>query len=339
MNRRLRIGIAGAGQRGIVHAQAFAAHGAEIVGILDSSSERAKSLAQTFGAAAVGSVEQLLGMGLDGLSICLPHSLHFDIAMKAVEKRVPLLLEKPHCVTLEESRALRAACARRGVVAMVGFTHRFFASSQKLKAVISSGGFGRIDMAVDRLIAGSLEPPAPRWYRERALAGGGIAMIGMIHSIDRLRWLLDSEIISVSALTRQSDASCDVESTALAILEFANGTQASLVGHRSSVAGHERAHHYEIFGEHLNAYCSVVSFAHQKLQFVGAVDASCETVTDDQPFNTEIREFMSALASGKIAGPDLVDAEIALGGVLAIYESARTRRPISMRKFLENPSI
>jgi len=338
MNQKIRIGIAGAGQMGIVHAQAFVAQGAEIVGVLDSRPEQAKSLAMTCGATVAGSIDQLLQMGLDGISICLPHSLHFDVAMKAAEQRVSMLIEKPHCVTLEESRALRAACARQGIVAMVGFTHRFFASSQKLKAVIGSGGFGRIEMAVDSLIAGSLKPPAPSWYRERALAGGGIAMIGMIHSIDRLRWLLDSEITSVSALTRHSDASCDVESTALAILEFANGTHASLVGHRSSVVGHERTHHYEIFGEHLNAYCSVISFTHQKLQFVGAAAGSCDTVTDDQPFNTEIKEFLSALASGRIAGPDLLDAEIALGGVLAIYESARTHRPISMRKFLENPS-
>ena len=319
---------------GIAHAQAYAAQGAEIVGIVDSNSERANSLAQAFGAAAVGSVAQLLEMGIEGLSICLPHSLHFDVAMMAVEKRVALLIEKPHCVTLEESRALRAAATRHGVVAMAGFTHRFLASSRKLKAAISSGRFGRIDLTVDHLIAGSLEVPAPRWYRERALAGGGIAMIGMIHSIDRLRWLLDSEITSVTALTRQSDSTCDVESTALALLEFDSGAQASLVAHRSPVAGHERAHHYEIFGEHLNAYCTVGSFANQQLRFVGSTDAGGETITDDQPFNTEIQAFISALDSGNRVSPDLIDAEIALGMVLAIYESAKTRQPISTRDFI-----
>ncbi len=324
---------------GIAHAQAFAAHGADIVGIADSHAERAKNLAQTFGAAAFGSVAQLLEMGLDGLSICLPHSLHFDAAMKAAENRVALLIEKPHCVTLDESRALRAACTRHGVVAMAGFTHRFLATSRRLKAAISSGRFGRIDLAVDRLIAGSLTAATPTWYRQRTLAGGGIAMIGMIHSIDRLRWLLDSEITSVTALTRQSDSTADVENTALALLEFANGTQASLIAHRSPVAGHERAHHYEIFGEHLNASCAIGSFAHQQLRFVGSADAGCETVTDDQPFLTEIQEFTSALVSGKSVSPDLMDAEIALGVVLAIYESAKTRQPISTREFIGDLSI
>lgn len=319
---------------GLAHAQAFAALGADLVGVADSHAERAQDLAQTFGAAAFGSVAQLLEMGLDGLSICLPHSLHFDAAMKAAENRVALLIEKPHCVNLDESRALRAACTRHGVVAMAGFTHRFLASSRRLKAAISSGRFGRIDLAVDRLIAGSLTAPAPRWYRERALAGGGIAMIGMIHSIDRLRWLLDSEITSVTALIRQSDSTCDVENTALALLEFASGAQATLMAHRSPVAGHERAHHYEVFGEHLNAYCSLGSFAHQQLRFVGSAETGCESFTDDQPFHTEIREFMSALESGKNASPNLMDAEIALGVVLAIYESANSRQPINLREFL-----
>jgi hypothetical protein len=78
----------------------------------------------------------------------------------------------------------------------------------------------------------------------------------------------------------------------------------------------------------------VGSFAHQQLRFVGAADVGCETVTDDQPFNTEIEEFISALISGQGASPDLVDAEIALGVVLAIYESAKMHRPISTREFI-----
>jgi len=337
MNHPLRIAIAGAGQMGVAHADAFRACGAEIVGIVDRDLERARRLAAESGAQAFGSIDEVLAEGLDAISICLPHSLHFEVAMKAAEKRIALLIEKPHCVTLEESRALRAACARHGVLAMAGFTHRFLATSRSLKAAIRSGRMGRIDLVVDRLVAGSLGSLTPGWYRERALAGGGIAMIGMIHSIDRLHWLLDSEITSVTALTRQSDTTSDVESTALALLEFANGAQAALVAHRSPVPGHERANDYEIFGERLNAYCTVGSFAHQQLRFVGGVDSGCETVTDDRPFITEIQEFTSALVSGKSVSPDLEDAEIALGVVLAIYESGKTRQSIKLREFLGSP--
>ena len=338
MPNPLRIAIAGAGQMGLAHAEAFRACGATVVAVVDRDPVRARQLAASCGAAAFGTVEEALREGPEALSICLPHSLHFDAAMAAVAQGVALLVEKPHCTTLEESRTLRQACAERGVPAMAGFTHRFLSSSLKLKAVVTSGRLGRINLAVDRLVANSLGDHAPAWYRERALAGGGIAMIGMIHSIDRLRWLLDAEITRVVALTRPPVSSDDVENTALALIEFSNGAQASLIAHRTPVTGHTRAHRYELFGEHLNASCSVGTFDHQELEFVGPDRPEREVIKDDRPFVAEIREFTSALATGRAPTPSLLDAEIALGAVLAIYESAQSRQPINLPEFLGHPA-
>ena len=159
-------------------------------------------------------------------------------------------------------------------------------------------------------------------------------MIGMIHAIDRLRWLLDVEITTVQALVQPPVSERGVENTALTLLEFANGAQASLVAHRSPVAGHQRSHRYELFGEHLNAYCSVGSFAHQELHLAGDGAGERLIVTDDTPFVAEMREFTSALVEGRAPSPNLGEAEIALGAVLAIYESARRRQPINLREFL-----
>ncbi len=337
MSEPLRIAIAGAGQMGAAHAQAFRACGTRVVAVSDLNFERAGQLATVHGATAFRTTEEALRVGVDALSICLPHSLHFSAAMAGVEAGVVLLIEKPHCITLAESRTLRAACQRRGVTAMAGFTHRFLATSLHLAAAIRSGRMGRIELAVDTLVANGLGPTAPGWYGERELAGGGIAMIGMIHSIDRLRWLLGTEIESVQAIVRPPVSDHGVENTALALLEFANGTQASLVAHRSPVAGHTRSHRYELLGERVNAYCSLNSFAHQDLHFVGTGADERLTVTDDSPFIGEMREFTSSLAEGRTPTPGLGEAEIALGTVLAIYESAQRRLPINLREFLGDP--
>jgi predicted dehydrogenase len=125
-----------------------------------------------------------------------------------------------------------------------------------------------------------------------------------------------------------------VENTALALLEFSNGAQASLVAHRSPVAGHPRTHRYELYGERLNAYGSVGSFAQQELRLSGGGVDERLTVTDDAPFLAEVREFTAALIEGRAPSPSLGEAEIALGAVLAIYESARSRQPINLREFL-----
>lgn len=334
MSRPPRIVIAGAGQMGRAHAEAFRACGAEVVAVVDRDDGRARQLAASCGAGAFGTVEEALREGADALSVCLPHSLHFEAAMAGAARRVALLIEKPHCTSLAESRELRAACARHGVLAMAGFTHRFLATSLRLKGCLDAGAMGPIDVVTDHLIANALGNGAPAWYRDRALAGGGIAMIGMIHAIDRLRWLLQAEVTEVLARTRPPASSGEVEETALVILSFANGTQASLVAHRSPVAGHERSHRYAILGRNLNAHVSVGSFSRQELEFVGPGGGSRMAVTNDRPFVTEVREFLAALAAGRAASPDLLDAEVALGVVLAIYESERTRRPVNLRDFL-----
>ena len=338
MSKKLRIAIAGAGQMGVAHAEAFRACGAEIVAVVDQDAARARQLAAACGATACRTTGEALREGPDALSICLPHSLHFEAAMEAVGADVALLMEKPHCITLDESRTLRTACAQRGVMAMAGFTHRFLATSLKLKKLVTSGRLGRIDLAVDRLVANALGDHAPAWYRDRAVAGGGIAMIGMIHSIDRLRWLLDAEITEVLALTRPPATSSEVEHTALALLEFSNGAQASLVAHRSPVPGHERSHRYELYGEKLVAHCAVGSFSHQELAIVGPGSDDRVTITDDRPFSTEIREFTSAVLTGRQASPDLLAAEVALGVVLAIYESATLRQAIDLQEFIGTTS-
>ena len=339
MPKTLRIAIAGAGQMGSVHAEAFRECGAAVVAVVDTEVARAQQLAASCGALAFRTVEEALREAPDAISICLPHSLHFEAAMAAAAQRIALLIEKPHCTSMAESRALRRVCAERNVLAMAGFTHRFLATSLKLKAAITAGLMGRIELAVDRLVANSLGPRAPSWYRDRTLAGGGIAMIGMIHSIDRLRWLLDDEITSVLALTRPPVASGEVEGTALAMIEFSRGAHASLIAHRSPVQGHQRAHRYELFGETLNASCSIGSFSDQELELVGSGGSGREAVTDDRPFVTEIQAFTAALREGRPVAPNLDDAERALAVVLALYESAQTRQPVNVDQFIDNSAV
>ena len=139
MPKAPRIAIAGAGLMGRAHAAAFQACGAEVVAVVDRDRDRARALAATCGAAARTTVEEALREEPDALSICLPHSLHFDAAMAAAAQGVALLIEKPHCTSLAESRALRGACDRHGVLAMAGFTHRFLATSRRLKASLAAG--------------------------------------------------------------------------------------------------------------------------------------------------------------------------------------------------------
>jgi len=58
------------------------------------------------------------------------------------------------------------------------------------------------------------------------------------------------------------------------------------------------------------------------------------TVTGDNPFVAEVLEFTSALVAGRPPAPDLLEAELALAAVLALYESARAGQPVRLAEFL-----
>ena len=333
MPSRLRVAIAGAGLMGRAHAAAFRACGARVVAVADPDPARAAALAAECGATACASVAEALAGRPDALSICLPHHLHYEAAALGAAHGAPLLIEKPHCVTLAESRALRALVARHGVPAMAGFTHRFLATSRRLHAALRAGRLGAVPLITDRLYAQALGPGAPAWYADHARAGGGIALIGMIHSLDRLRWLLGRDIVSVQALVPPVPEG-DVEGTALALVEFAGGTRAALVAHRSPAPGHARFHECELLGERMHARCVLGSFDHQELHLTGAGPEEHLTVTGDNPFVAEVLEFTSALVAGRPPAPDLLEAELALAAILALYESARAGQPVRLAEFL-----
>jgi 1,5-anhydro-D-fructose reductase (1,5-anhydro-D-mannitol-forming) len=64
---------------------------------------------------------------------------------------------------------------------------------------------------------------ARAWLNQRAVAGGGpVADVG-VHCIDALRFILQDEVLRVSARTTADRESGDVESAAVLSLEFSRG--------------------------------------------------------------------------------------------------------------------
>lgn len=330
----IKIGIAGAGAMGLAHANAYACHGIPIAAVADTDPLRAQTLSAAHGAQAVSSVEQLLDAGATAISVCLPHHLHLPAVLLAVRHRVPLLIEKPHCCTAAQASLIRQACRDHRQTPMVGFTHRFLRSTLQLRTRLRAGELGSIELVTDCLAAKSLGPATPAWFADPAMAGGGITMIGAIHSIDRFRWLLASDVTAVHAVCRSAHAGA-VEHLAAITLEFACGAVGSLAAYRSPAPGHERYHRYHLYGTLGQAAGAVDQFHSQQLSILSAGRSTAIDCSGDDPFATEIAEFLASLREARPPQPGLDDAELALAAVLAIYESARTGQRVLMETFMQ----
>src|SRR5947209_15920048 len=173
MTKTLRVGVAGAGFIGAVHAQALRQVAAvEVVGIADPIAAKAEPLAKATGSRVFADYAALLKAGVDVLCVCLPPALHLPAAEAAARAGAHVLMEKPIARTLAEADAMCEACRQAGVNLMVGFTHHFYPEMIEARRLVAAGAIGRPLIVLDHMsITYSFVLP---WYRDKEINGGGV---------------------------------------------------------------------------------------------------------------------------------------------------------------------
>lgn len=207
--RELRIGFVGCGRATEdLHLPALRrVDGARVVAIADSSPEaRARLKTIVPDARELSShVDLVSDPGVDVVAVCVPPFLHAEVAVAALVAGKHVYLEKPLAVTIEDAARIReAAAAARGMLAL-GFnlrSHRLVLAAREL---LAGGALGAMEMMRTSWTCGShLGREWPAWRLDRALGGGAFNEIA-VHHLDLVRFLLDDEIDSVTAMTRSDE--------------------------------------------------------------------------------------------------------------------------------------
>ena len=142
-----RVGVIGAGSIARAHLEAYAAHpDVEIVAISDINADRARAVAQEFGASRsyVDAHELLAQDDIDGVSVCTWNDSHATWAIAAVQAGKHVLVEKPIARTVAEATAIQDAVSTSDRVVQVGFVRRHSPNCQVLKSFIDAGQLGRV---------------------------------------------------------------------------------------------------------------------------------------------------------------------------------------------------
>ena len=184
---RLRIAVAGAGAFGREHLKGLGRRSdVSIVGVADPGHAAADNAVASFGAerAFADTAEMLDALRPDGLIVATPGATHLAIATAALERDVPVLLEKPVGMTAAEGDALIAAEARSKAFVLPGHILRFSAPHRQLVEIVGSGVLGPV-LAV-----------TCRKHRDDAHATGypdvDPVLMTLIHYIDVLQWATGS---------------------------------------------------------------------------------------------------------------------------------------------------
>jgi predicted dehydrogenase len=124
VTRPLRVGVIGVCALGRHHARHLAQlEGARLVGVTDIDSGRARAVAEELDTEACA-LDRLLGR-VEAVTIAVPTPAHVEVGLRALERGIPVLMEKPLAVTLEEADRLIAAAAAKGVQLQVGHIERY----------------------------------------------------------------------------------------------------------------------------------------------------------------------------------------------------------------------
>ena len=228
----MRVGVIGCGRIARNHLTALRGmEGVEVVAVMDVDAARARALGAEYGVPRAHSdLDEMLGSGVDAVTLCTPHAAHEAGVLAAARHGVHVLCEKPIALSLAEADRMVAAAAAAGVHFGVLFQRRLWPAAARIRQAIDDGRLGRpvsggVLARFNRDAAYYAEPGRGR----RASEGGGVLMTQAIHHIDLLQWFMGpARRVTGRCATLVHGDIIDVEDTAAALVEFDSGAVATV---------------------------------------------------------------------------------------------------------------
>ncbi|MFQ5872872.1 MAG: aminotransferase class I/II-fold pyridoxal phosphate-dependent enzyme [Dehalococcoidia bacterium] len=202
----LRIGIVGVGSIAEAHIASLrylqrTGYNVEVVAGVNRSEEHRRRAQEQYGiprvfADARQMVEQIRP---DALYVLVPPTSLAEVAGKLIPYGIPILMEKPPGLSVEECSHLAELAARHQTPVMVGFNRRFYSLVEKALALCEARG-GLLGMTME-----ITESPSSLQGQEklREFTLDNVLVIRTIHCIDLIRRVA-GDIAHVEPLPRQS---------------------------------------------------------------------------------------------------------------------------------------
>lgn len=161
--------------------------------------------------------------------ILTPHPFHAAIAIDALKAGSHVLVEKPMAVQVREADAMIAAAQENQRLLAVNFQQRFRPEVVAAHHLIQSGQLGEIQRVtqIEPWLRTAAYYQSAGWRGTWKGEGGGVLMNQAPHSLDLLCHLagMPQRVVAWNRTLRHQ---IEVEDTAMALLEWANGALGSI---------------------------------------------------------------------------------------------------------------
>jgi myo-inositol 2-dehydrogenase/D-chiro-inositol 1-dehydrogenase len=332
--KKLRIGIIGAGRIGRVHAESLAFRIPEAApsAIADINGDAAQEVAERCGIprVATDSKEILNDPAIDAVLICSPTETHANLIVGAARAGKHVFCEKPIDHSLSNiDRALQEV-KRSGVKLQVGFNRRFDANFVRVHNAIMQGEIGTPHLM--HIVSRDPGPPPLSYIK----TSGGIFLDMTIHDFDMARFLVGDEVESIYAtggvrVDPEIGKAGDLD-TAVIVLQFKNGVIGTIDNSRKAVYGYDQR--VEILGSK-GAIATENCYPNQ------AILSTASAIQRDLPLNffmerytesfvSELRAFVQAVVLDQPVPVNGIDGRVAVVMALAARKSYDERRPVQL---------
>ena len=331
MSAPLRLGLAGLGSMGRNHLRVISNHPETVLAaVADPTAEALAAAVDQTGAQGFDDpLEMIARADLDGVVVAAPTTNHTALALAAIERGLPVLVEKPLAATVDDAIAIVTAARKRGVAVQVGHVERYNPAVLEMGRLLRAGWLSTI-YAITSRRAG----PFPARIRDV-----GVTVDLGTHDVDMLSWIAGERPIRVYAETAQRIHATHEDLT-FGLMHFPSGATGFLdvdwltpAKRRSLTAvGEEGMFELDYLTQRLTfTRCNVERpelISGYATTFTG--DVAEIPVVSVEPLRAQLDEFVRVLRTGDRPYVPGEDGLWAVAIANALLTAAAERRPIDL---------
>lgn len=350
--KKLRVGVIGLGI-GKSHIEGYRSSSAcEVVAIADADEARLAEIGDKYGIAErYGSGTELIDKaGCDVVSVAVPNKLHKELTIRALRSGAHVLCEKPMAMNADEAREMlaEADAAKRRI--MINFSYRFTAQAQALKARVDSGDLGEAYYARTSWLRRRGMPGFGGWFGTKELAGGGPLIDLGVHRVDLALWFMgypEPEWVMgatydpiATEIARKEKKTYSVEDLATGFIRFKDGATMSVEASWAANIKENELMETRVLGTKGGLVHKNIGEDYRfQAEFYGETSGELWDSTFHERTGwaagakktpSAMSHFVDAIAAGKPHDADGRQGLVVMELLDALYESARTGKPIRL---------
>jgi predicted dehydrogenase len=248
-DRRLRVGLIGAGMIGRLRAEALRkTPSLRLAAVADLRSDLARAAAKRAPAARLHEDVHSLASDpdIDAVIVATPPDSHEELGLACLAAGKHVLCEKPLAATLQGAERLVAAAEKADRRLATGFNLRYTRAAMLARRLVDGGAIGKLD----HIRAFHGHPGGDEfthdWIRDAGVTGGGTLMDNGIHLIDLSRWFLGEVVEATGMSSNRTWRSPGAEDNGFLLLRNEAGCVATL--HSSWTEWRGYGYRLEVYG-------------------------------------------------------------------------------------------